>query len=77
MKRCPYCSAEIHEKAYVCDYCGHDLMKTVPRSVAVTPNTQEQVEKISKVVPRIITVFSIILLITCMVVIYIFLLNSY
>jgi hypothetical protein len=52
-------------------------MITVPRSVAVTPSTQEQVEKVSRVAQRIIAVLSVALFIACVVAIYVLLLNSY
>jgi hypothetical protein len=77
VKNCPFCGAEIHEAAFVCSYCGSDLMVTVPLRVAVRPKVQEQAGKISKVISRLIVVLFITLGIACIVVFYILLFKSF
>ena len=77
LKNCPFCGAEIHEAAFVCSYCGSDLMVTVPFRAAVRPKIQEQAGKISGVISRLIPVFFIMLSIACTVAFFILLLDSF
>ena len=77
MKNCPFCGAEIHEAAFLCEYCGSDLMITVPLRAAVRPKIQEQAGKISKVISILIVVFFIALGVACTVVFYVLLFNSF
>ena len=77
VKNCPFCGAEIHEAAFVCSYCGSDLMVTVPLRVAVRPKIQEQAGKITKVISRLIPVFFITFSVACTLAFFILLLKSF
>ena len=76
-KKCPYCLAEVHEAAIVCPYCNSDLGMTVPMKVIAKQNTWEQTTKRSRLVTRIIVGFLFTFFLTCLVVSYILLLNSF
>jgi hypothetical protein len=77
VKNCPFCGAEIHEAAFVCSYCGSDLMVTVPLRVAVRPKIQEQAGKISRVLSFLIVAFFIVFGLACTVAFYVLLYNSF
>ena len=75
MKACPYCSAEIHEAAIVCSYCGRDLMNTVPMHIALPPKVQEQAKKINSILSYLIVGFFILFSIVCVIGFYTLLLT--
>ena len=76
MKACPYCSAEIHEAAIVCSYCGRDLLNTVPMHVALSPKVQEQAKKINSILSYVIVGLFIVFSIACVIGFYTLLLNT-
>jgi hypothetical protein len=76
MKACPYCSAEIHEAAIVCSYCGRDLLNTVPMNVALSPKVQEQAKKINSILSYVIVGLFIVFSIACVIGFYTLLLNT-
>lgn len=76
-KACPYCGAEIHDKAAICTYCGRDLMDTVPIHLALPPKVQEQAKKINSIISYIIVSLFIVFSIACLIVFFTLLFNSY